>query len=217
MGWQKNLESMSAVLWIAGLVLILTATEVSSEPSGPAVSKSLYRLPYADGVKVKIFDDFNSHRPIGRIDFFGVEGARPFRIVAAAAGKVMAIQDGFAEQLSGRAAKDCHNNYIWIAHGNGEWSGYSHIRQGTSTGAAKLHVGDRVEAGQLLGYEGAVGCAMLEHLHFEVASPAVGQAIDENGFLLDNDAGKRERLPRFCTVPDRVVKKDQVYTTAPCH
>ena len=55
----------------------------------------------------------------------------------------MAIQDGYSEQQSGRAAKDCHNNYVWISHANGEWTNYSHIAHDTVTKQAGLKVGDR--------------------------------------------------------------------------
>lgn len=179
-----------------------------------APSAGIYRLPYADSAQVKVFDDALSHRPKGRVDFFAASGERPHAIVAAAAGRIAAIQDGYAEQQSGRAASECRNNHVWIAHANGEWTGYSHFVQGTVTGKAGLHVGDQVRLGQYLGDEGAVGCAMLEHLHFEVAAP--GSSVDAGGFLLDNDNSRRNRTPRFCGVDGEFVKKNQVYTAAQC-
>ena len=181
-----------------------------------AASKGVYRLPYDNGTRVKVFDDFESHRPVGRIDFFAVGGTAPYRVVAAAAGRVAAIQDGFAERQSGRAAKDCHNNYVWIAHPNGEWTNYSHLAQGSVSGTAHLRVGSSVKAGQFLGFEGSVGCAMLDHVHFEVAMPSKPMAIDEGGFLIDNDQSKRERKPRFCAVGDAGVKKDETYLARAC-
>jgi murein DD-endopeptidase MepM/ murein hydrolase activator NlpD len=194
--------------------MLLTA--VSGAAADDTKSAGAYRLPFADGTAVKVFDDFDTHRPVGRVDLFAVGGSEPYRVVAAANGTIMAIQDGFSEQQSGRAAKDCHNNYIWIAHPNGEWTNYSHVRFHSATQDAGLHVGDRVTAGQFLGYEGAVGCAMLNHVHFEVAVPDAAHPIDDGGFLLDNDGGKRERSARFCAVPGETVKKDAVYTAAAC-
>lgn len=197
------------------------AAQMGPEAPAPAASSSLssagvYRLPYADGTSVKIFDDFRTHRPAGRIDLFAVGGTGNYRVVAAAAGTIAAIQDGFSEQQSGRAAKDCRNNFVWIRHRNGEWTSYSHLAHGSVTGTAKLRVGDRVKAGQLLGYEGAVGCAMLDHVHFEVARPAAPQAIDEGGFLIDNDASKRNLEPRFCHVAGESVVKDHDYVAQAC-
>ena len=209
-------------MWRRGVVwsllfCVFGIQQAHSEVSDtPQKSIGLYRLPFADGTTVKVFDDFVTHRPIGRIDLYAVGGKQPYRVVAAAAGRVVAIQDGFSEQQSGRAAKDCHNNFVWIAHPNGEWTNYSHLAHGSVTGKARLHVGDLVAAGQYLGDEGAVGCAMLDHVHFEVAVPSATQPVDPGGFLTDNENGKRERNPRFCSIPRQTVLKDAAYDAGPC-
>lgn len=182
----------------------------------PMESAGLYRLPFADGTNVQVFDDFTTHRPRGRVDLFATGGQGPYRVVAAAGGRIVAIQDSFSEQQSGRAAADCHNNYVWIAHPNGEWTNYSHLAQNSVTRGAKLKVDDYVSAGAYLGDEGAVGCAMLNHVHFEVAVPGSTRPIDAGGFLTDNDDGKRERNPRFCGVPNRTVIKNATYRAVPC-
>jgi murein DD-endopeptidase MepM/ murein hydrolase activator NlpD len=196
-------------------VLAPLAFAASSTPVALPDSVGVYRLPYADGTRIKIFDDATTHRPVGRIDMTGAAGRAPYRIVAAADGKVMAIQDSYSEQQSGRAAADCRNNFIWIAHQNGEWTNYSHLRHGSITQGAKLHVGDTVKAGTYLGDEGAVGCSMLEHLHFEVAVPDATKPIDAGGFLIDNDGSKRERNARFCNVKGAVIK-DASYVAEAC-
>jgi murein DD-endopeptidase MepM/ murein hydrolase activator NlpD len=189
----------------------------AQEAAAPAdISQGVYRLPYADGTTVKVFDDFISHRPRGRVDFFAVEGKRPYQVVAAAPGHIVAIEDRHSEKQSGRAAADCRNNYVWIAHPNGEWTNYSHLAQGSVTNVAKLKVGDVVEAGTLIGIEGTVGCSMLDHLHFEVAVPARDEPIDANGFLRDNDEGMRERNPRFCSVETQTVTKNMEYRAEAC-
>jgi murein DD-endopeptidase MepM/ murein hydrolase activator NlpD len=205
-------------------VMALTSGCAQSPPGSPRTpggklftsvpSEGIYRLPYADGTRVSVFDDFQSHRPQGRVDFFAISGERPRAIVVAAVGRIVAIRDSFSEQQTGRATVDCRNNFVWIAHKNGEWTGYSHLAQRSVTGKANLHVGDTVQAGQYLGDEAAVGCAMLEHLHFEVAAP--GAAIDEGGFLLNNDKGSRNRNPRFCGVPGESVVKDSTHIAGPC-
>lgn len=210
---------MHAMHLILPLLLASTASAAAPpEQAGQSAAQSVgqYRLPFADGTTVKVFDDFVTHRPVGRVDLFAVAGEKPYRVVAAAAGRIAAIQDSYGEQQSGRAAADCHNNYVWIAHPNGEWTNYSHVAQGSVTQKAKLKVGDQVEAGQYLGDEGAVGCAMLEHVHFEVAVPDVATPIDAGGFLLDNEGGKRERNPRFCGVAGATVAKDHSYGAVAC-
>jgi murein DD-endopeptidase MepM/ murein hydrolase activator NlpD len=216
-------DSLLGAVAIACLIALTSgcAQKPSGSPRTPGAevstaerSEGLYRLPYADGTRISVFDDFKSHRPEGRVDFFAVSGERPRAIVAAAAGRIVAIRDSFSEQQSGRAAVDCHNNFVWIAHENGEWTKYSHLAQRSVTGKAKLHIGDTVQAGQYLGDEAAVGCAMPEHLHFEVAAP--GSAIDEGGFLLNNDKGSRNRNPRFCGVHGESVVKDSTYIAGSC-
>lgn len=202
----------SALLMTAFAPLALAA---SSPPAPLPDSAGVYRLPYADRTRIKIFDDASTHRPLGRIDMTGAEGKAPYRIVAAADGTVMAIQDSYGEQQSGRAAADCRNNFIWVAHANGEWTNYSHLRRGSITQGAKLRVGDKIKAGTYLGDEGTVGCSMLEHLHFEVAVPDATSPVDTGGFLTDNDASKRERNARFCNVKGAVVK-DATYVAESC-
>ncbi len=200
------------------LVLAAAITHGAAAPNGEASpsSQGRYRLPFADGTTVKVFDDFHTHQPTGREDLYAVRGKEPYQVVAAADGRVMAIQDSYGEQQSGRAAALCHNNYVWIAHPNGEWSNYSHISRGSVTGKARLKVGDQVKAGQYIGDEDAVGCAMLKHVHFEIAVPDAAMPIDKGGFLTDNEGGKRERNPRFCGVPGDVARKSAEYVATSC-
>jgi murein DD-endopeptidase MepM/ murein hydrolase activator NlpD len=51
---------------------------------------------------------------------------------------------------------------IVIDHGNGVWTIYGHMRR------TRVHTGQHVEAGQVIGWQGATGDATGEHLHFEV-------------------------------------------------
>ena len=200
------------------LSLACIAPSLAADPAAAdagKISTGVYRLPFADGSVVKVFDDFSTHRPIPALDLFAIEGHKPYRVVAAADGRIMAIQDSYGEQQSGRPAAQCHNNYVWIAHPNGEWTNYSHIVRNSVTGKAKLEVGDEVKAGTYLGDEGAVGCAMLEHVHFEVAVPDARAPIDAGGFLLDNAGGHRERSARFCGISEPL-QKDNSYRAAAC-
>lgn len=139
---------------------ILTAAAAPEADRAGAESAGIYRLPFADGTNVQVFDDFTTHRPRGRVDLFATGGHPPYRVVA--------------------------------------------------------EVGDQVAAGAYLGEEGAVGCAMLNHVHFEVAVPDSTKPIDAGGFLLKNEDGKRERNPRFCGVPNGGVKKDATYRAVSC-
>ena len=205
------------------LAILLLAAFVSTQAYGQGVqrapqSRGSYRIPFANGTVVEVFDDFTTHRPPGRNDIYAIRGSRPYRVVAAAAGRIVAIQDGYSKQQSGRPlpAAQCHNNYVWIEHPNGEWTNYSHLAHDSVTRKAGLKVGDQVAAGQYLGDEGEVGCAQLKHVHFEVAVPDPAHPIDTGGFLTDNDNGKRELNPRFCGVPGWNAIKGKVYVAVPC-
>lgn len=209
----KSLPVFPAALLAA---LLVSSQAVGQDMRATPQSRGIYRLPFANGTVVKVFDDFTTHRPPGRNDIYAIRGTRPYRVVAAAAGRIMAIQDGYHEQQSGRPAALCHNNYVWIEHPNGEWTNYSHLAHDSVTKKAGLRVGEEVAAGQYIGDEGDVGCAMLKHVHFEVAVPDAGHPIDSGGFLIDNDNGKRELNPRFCGVPGGNAIKGKVYVAVPC-
>ena len=175
-------------------------------------STGYYRIPYADGTDVKVSRDHNSHTPKGRYDMSGKGGSKPYKIVAAAPGRIVAIEDGFSASQDSDTAPQCNNNYVWIEHPNGEWTKYSHMLKNSTTGKAKLKVGDNVKAGQYLGDEGAVGCASGDHLHFEVGDPwATDPFTAVGGFLRDNAGSKRNRIARMCSIPNGVFAAGQTY------
>lgn len=80
-------------------------------------------------------------------------------IVAHSAGTVVAYRNncnGF-EQGS-------YGNYVKIKHDNGYYTLYGHMAYNT----VKVKTGDRVSAGQVLGYMGNTGYSFGGHLHWEV-------------------------------------------------
>jgi murein DD-endopeptidase MepM/ murein hydrolase activator NlpD len=172
----------------------------------------LYRLPYADGARVRVSRDHRTHEPPNRLDLVGADAASK-RIVAAASGVVRYIVDEFAERQDTRTARQCNNNYIWLEHASGEWTKYSHVRQHSVHRLAKLRPGDRVEAGAYLGNEGDVGCASGRHLHFEVAVPhdPADPIVRAGGFIKG-----RNLVPHFCGVPGEVLVAGTVYVAGPC-
>jgi murein DD-endopeptidase MepM/ murein hydrolase activator NlpD len=77
---------------------------------------------------------------------------------------------------------------VVIDDGNGYRSVYAHFRR------VVVERGQRVEAGQLLGYEGATGRASGCHLHYELFSP-----LEARAFALDPDVAARMLLPTHHT------------------
>ena len=175
---------------VAGLLLSTSTVVLAIDKSA-----GVYRIPMESG-DVKIGNDVVDHSPIGRIDMTSPDTDR---VVAAAAGTVRFIDDGNSAMQDSSTAPQCNNNYIWIDHGTGEWTKYTHMLKGTIKGAAGLKVGDKVAGGQFLGTEGALGCATGKHLHFEVGVPRATDPVAlVGGFLNDNAGSKRNRDPHIC-------------------
>ncbi len=83
-------------------------------------------------------------------------------IVAAYAGMIrMARGDSRVGGCEPRFAPEA--NYVVISHENGWETQYLHFSK------IVVKAGDKVEAGDLLGYSGATGWACGSHLHFKVA------------------------------------------------
>jgi murein DD-endopeptidase MepM/ murein hydrolase activator NlpD len=188
--------------------------------NAPAIepSRGVYRIPYANGTQVQVTRDHVRHGE-GRVDMAG-RGGGPHRIAAAADGTIRFIEDGFDKRIQCTGADnkpipigEQKNNFVWIEHANGEWSKYSHMAMGSTTGKANLRVGQFVTAGTYLGDEGDVGCASGKHLHFEIGVPrAIDPLTGTGGFLADNDAGHRNRVPRICGIAGGVLRDAQVHT-----
>ncbi|SCE79142.1 Murein DD-endopeptidase MepM and murein hydrolase activator NlpD, contain LysM domain [Micromonospora viridifaciens] len=96
---------------------------------------------------------------------FAMPGGTP--IHAAAAGTVVKAGD----------AGDGYGNSVLIDHHNGYLTHYAHQSR------LIVSVGDKVSAGQVIGYEGATGDATGPHLHFEVHQGTMWNQIDPAPFL----------------------------------
>lgn len=100
------------------------------------------------------------------LDFAMPEGTP---VLAARGGVVLLVQDGFTQggtdpELLERA------NLVVVAHPDATMASYGHLRRGV-----RVHVGDQVVEGQLLGFSGATGFAGQPHLHFHVGNRMLGE------------------------------------------
>ncbi len=114
------------------------------------------------------------------------------RIFAAAAGTVVYVKQNSRRSGAGSHLND-HGNRIVIEHANGEFTAYEHLRYL----GAKVHPGDRVAAGQFIGWSGQTGNSPTPHLHFEVfvdPSPdkSEGRTIPVRFAELQGDYKRRE-------------------------
>ena len=174
--------------------------------SQPVTSRGVYRIPYANGTNVFVNGDHFSHSPdFNELDLSGNPGnGQQYTIVAAAAGTIVSMDDSNAEPTSS-------NNYVWIAHANGEWTKYTHFETGSVT-ALGLAVNSQVSAGTILGFEGDVGQVQGQHLHFEVVVPDdLANPVDSGGFIIG-----QAYVPLICGIAGNVLYDGELYTAGPC-
>lgn len=120
---------------------------------------------------------------------FGMPEGTP--VIAARAGVVVHIQDGFTEGGLDPALLD-RANVVVVAHSDGTMASYGHLSPGIV-----VSKGDAVEAGDLLGASGSSGFAGQPHLHFHVGKRLLGDPgrtipitiVDRNGQVLDLEPG----------------------------
>jgi len=130
----------------------------------------LYWVPFGGDTGRELiqgFDGEDSHSGSMRysLDFAMPEGTP---VLAARAGTVLYLQDGFTE---GRADPDLLEsaNLVVVAHDDGTMASYGHLIAGIP-----VSVGDVVNVGDVLGSSGATGFAGQPHLHFHVGQRMLG-------------------------------------------
>ncbi|GAC1462840.1 MAG: hypothetical protein NVS2B14_09730 [Chamaesiphon sp.] len=87
-------------------------------------------------------------------------------VYAMRSGKVVRLEDRFPD-TGGGPENVSKFNFVLIEHDGGYRSAYLHLQQGFIS-ALGIKVGDRVKAGQLIGYSGNSGWSSGPHLHIEV-------------------------------------------------
>lgn len=92
--------------------------------------------------------------------------------LAVADGTIVAVRDDVPDPatISGRprpGIADASGNFVMLDIGGGRIAVYEHLKQG-----APVAVGDRVSAGQVVGFLGFTGQASAPHLHFHLADRA---------------------------------------------
>jgi murein DD-endopeptidase len=93
-------------------------------------------------------------------------------VLAVADGTIVALRDDVPDPatISGRprpGIADASGNFAMLDIGGGRIAIYEHLKQG-----APVAVGDRVKAGQVVGFLGFTGQASAPHLHFHLADRA---------------------------------------------
>ncbi len=140
----------------------------------------LYLFPFGHGTKRRLSQGFGgsfSHFGENRyaVDFDMPEGTP---VHAARGGRVVHVkQDGRAGGPSPAYAD--HGNVIVIAHDDGSFGNYVHLRFRGSL----VQPGDTVSAGDHIGYSGNTGISSGPHLHFDVRLPQRDGSMQSVPFL----------------------------------
>lgn len=126
-------------------------------------SSYVYALPFEKGKSVRVIQGYFSHfshKERAALDFNLKRGSK---ILAAREGIVIRVkEDG---QLGGLNKKfRPQGNNMVIQHLDGSRAGYWHLQYNGAT----VNVGDTIQRGQMIGFSGKTGYAVVPHLHFLV-------------------------------------------------
>jgi hypothetical protein len=116
-------------------------------------------------------------------------------VLAVAAGKVVALTDGVPDNIPGSLAitptlNNLGGNIILLDLGHGHYAFYAHL----IPGSLKVHRGERVHAGQVLGLLGNSGNSSEPHLHFHLVEGPSGLGAQGIPYGFSQFTQRPERL-----------------------
>lgn len=125
-------------------------------------TKNVYSLPIDLSSVTSVQNDSLAHVGdlIHSIDYDAPEGTP---VYSALDGVVISVKDN-SDKGGDDPKYENDGNYIEVLHTQDEVSEYEHLRQHS----AKVKVGDKVMAGEILGEVGNTGWSECPHLHFMV-------------------------------------------------
>ena len=143
----------------------------------PLAEEALYRVPWAEGLAFTIevapgqvltphIAASNRHA----VDFAMREGTA---VLAARSGVVVGSESRYGANAD-EEVLTYEGNYVLVRHDDGTLATYAHLKR---DGVA-VALGDRVEAGALLGYSGETGDTRLPGLHFGVSRREEGTGYE---------------------------------------
>lgn len=117
---------------------------------------------------------------------FGMRWGRPHKGVDFGAhygSPIRAIGDGVVVGTGYQSGESGYGQITIIRHANGYYSAYAHQSR------MVVHTGDRVTAGEVIGYVGSTGHVTGPHLHFEIRTAPHGGQIDPLPWLRAHGVG----------------------------
>jgi len=133
---------------------------------------AVYSLPYQAGTECKVTQGYNGTYSHTGPDQYAIDWKMPCHtpVHAARAGMVAKVKVDSNVGGPDRKFENCAN-YILIRHSDGTLANYAHL----SNNGATVKPGQRVEAGDLIGYSGNTGFTSGPHLHFSVFKTKSGK------------------------------------------
>ena len=135
-------------------------------PIGSSSTTNVNGVTYASGTPVSTYISSGVGPRWGKnhggIDITGC--AKGTNIIAARAGIVVTVVDGYGDGYLGSTDGQGYGNHVKIQHDDGTSTIYAHLLKNT----IKVKVGDTVEQGQVIGGMGTSGNSTGTHLHFEI-------------------------------------------------
>lgn len=151
----------------------LMTRQSRGDPAAEPDRDALYVLPFAHGTKAKLIQGYGgsfSHKGTSEFSLdFALEIGTA--IHAARAGLVVETK---SDSNTGGPSPNYNDyaNYIIIAHDDGTYATYAHLKQG----GVMVRSGQKVNQGDPIGYSGNTGFSRGPHLHFEVSRPGIMEA-----------------------------------------
>jgi hypothetical protein len=104
--------------------------------------------------------------PKEKLESYAIFGKPVFAVADA---MVVSATDGLPEQTPGKypvniPLQDADGNSVVLDLGDGQYAMYAHMKPGS----IRVHEGDRVKVGQVIGQVGNSGNSVAPHLHFQV-------------------------------------------------
>ncbi len=176
--WSKKNISHSRSL-VCVLVLLCAQPIVAAErsqtckpdPDGPEVERAVfpanantkYILPFELGTSHLVWRTTSHFNPGNKgVGLYAIDFEMPIGtpLVAARAGKVVAVQESFKDGND----RDLEENFVMIQHADATVARYIHIK----FDGALVRVGQKVKQGQRIALSGNTGQTGGPHLHFDI-------------------------------------------------
>jgi murein DD-endopeptidase MepM/ murein hydrolase activator NlpD len=166
------LMGLAAGAWpVAAQPTAPASQQCRPDPDGPvldrlvfsAAADAAYVLPFEPGTARLVWRTTSHFNPGNRgVGLYAIDFEMPIGtpLLAARAGKVVAVQDSFPDGNN----KDLEENFVMVRHDDHSVARYIHLKQG----GVLVALNDLVRQGQRIALSGNSGQTGGPHLHFDV-------------------------------------------------